>query len=114
MAMFCKSCGKSVPGDAQFCSACGSPTGFVVQAPQPTYVRHPLVRLREGRQVAGVCAGFARAYGWDLLLVRILMVIGGIVIFPIPEIAYVVAWVAMPEEPLILPASTGSPTPGTY
>jgi phage shock protein C len=113
MAMFCKSCGKSVPDDARFCSACGTPTGFVAQ-PQPTYVRHPLVRLREGRQVAGVCAGFARAYGWDLLLVRILTVIGGFVIFPIPEIAYIVAWVAMPEEPLTLPANTGAPTPGTY
>jgi len=72
----------------------------------------PLIRPRDGRQVAGVCAGFSRAYGWDVLLVRILMVVGGILIFPIPEIAYVVAWLIMPEEHLSLPTPTPYPPQG--
>jgi len=113
MAQYCKSCGTAMADGVQFCSACGTPTGYAA-APPPGVgpVTSPLVRPRVGRQIAGVCAGFARAYGWDLVLVRILMVVGAFLLFPLPEIAYVVAWVAMPDEPYILPSSTGTP-PGT-
>lgn len=110
--MYCKNCGASLPENVGFCSACGTATGFTAQ-PFPGVVRSQLMRIREGRKVAGVCAGFARAYGWDLLLVRILMMVGGLIIFPLPEIAYIVAWVAMPEEPLSLPSATGVP-PGSF
>jgi phage shock protein C len=113
MAMFCKNCGTSLPDDCRFCSACGTATGVVLSPPPPMYgPPRPLLRPREGRQVAGVCLGFARAYGWDVLLVRILMVVGGILIFPIPEIAYVVAWLVMPEETLALPTATTYPPQG--
>jgi phage shock protein C len=111
MAQYCKNCGGSLPDDARFCSACGTASGFATQ-PRPGVVASPLVRPRQGRQIAGVCAGFARAYGWDLVLVRILMVVAGILLFPLPEIAYIVGWVAMPDEPYILPSSTGMP-PGS-
>jgi phage shock protein C len=114
MAMYCKNCGTSQPEDSRFCSVCGTATGVVPTPPPPTYgPPRPLVRSREGRQVAGVCLGFARAYGWDVLLVRILMIVGGILIFPIPEIAYVVAWLVMPEEPLSLPVAANYPPQGT-
>jgi phage shock protein PspC (stress-responsive transcriptional regulator) len=53
-----------------------------------------------GRQFAGVCAGFARTYGWDVGLIRILSVVGGIFLFPFVEILYVACWVGIPEEPL--------------
>lgn len=112
MALFCKNCGVGIPQDALFCSTCGTPTGVVAPASAPGTVRAPLMRAREGRQVAGVCLGFSRAYGWDVLLVRILTIITGIFIFPVPEIAYVVAWLAMPEEPLALPTASGVPPPG--
>lgn len=113
MAMYCRSCGTSLPDDCRFCSSCGTATGVVPQAPPIAYgPPRPLIRPRDGRQVAGVCAGFARAYGWDVLLVRILMVVGGILIFPIPEIAYVVAWLIMPEEQLSLPTPAAYPPQG--
>jgi len=105
--MYCKSCGASLPENVRFCSSCGTATGFSGQ-PVPA-VRSPLTRPREGRQIAGVCAGFARSYGWDILLIRILMVVGGIFIFPVPEVAYIVAWLAMPEDPLSLPSTTSVP-----
>lgn len=110
MAQYCKSCGTAMADGVRFCSACGTPTGFAA-APPPAGVpvTSPLVRPRVGRQIAGVCAGFARTYGWDLVLVRILMVVGAFLLFPLPEIAYIVAWVAMPDEPYILPSSTGTP-----
>ncbi|MFC5865327.1 PspC domain-containing protein [Acidicapsa dinghuensis] len=58
-----------------------------------------LVRPLFGRQVAGVCIGFARTYGWDVGLVRILTVIGGIFLFPVVEIVYAACWIGIPEEP---------------
>jgi phage shock protein PspC (stress-responsive transcriptional regulator) len=63
--------------------------------PQPRLVR-PLF----GRQFAGVCAGLARTYGWDLGLVRIFAVIGGIFLAPIVEIVYIACWIGIPEETL--------------
>ena len=61
-----------------------------------------LLRPRYGRKIAGVCAAFARAYGWDLTAVRLATVLlaffvgGGF-------IAYVICWIVIPEEQLMLP-----------
>jgi len=57
-----------------------------------------LVRPLFGRQFAGVCAGLARTYSWDLGLVRILTVLGGIFLFPLVEVAYFACWIGIPEE----------------
>ena len=65
----------------------------------PPYAQR-LVRPIYGRQFAGVCIGIARAYGWDVGLVRILAVVTGIFVFPIPEIFYLAGWIGIPEEPL--------------
>ena len=47
-----------------------------------------------------MCAGFARTYGWDLGLVRILAVVSGIFLFPFTEIFYLACWIGIPEEPI--------------
>jgi phage shock protein PspC (stress-responsive transcriptional regulator) len=53
--------------------------------------------------IAGVCAGFALHYGWDLNLVRIITAF--IALFTgIGAIAYLIAWVVIPEAPEALPA----------
>ena len=56
-----------------------------------------LYRLREGRVVAGVCAGLAAYFGVDPTLVRLafalLTVFGGAGV-----LLYLCAWVVMPEE----------------
>lgn len=56
-----------------------------------------LYRLRDGRVVAGVCAGLAAYFGGDPTLVRLafalLTVFGGAGI-----LLYLCAWVVMPEE----------------
>ena len=58
----------------------------------------PLLRPRTDRKIAGVCAAFARAYGFDLTLVRLgliaLVVFGGTGV-----LAYVICWVVIPEDP---------------
>lgn len=68
---------------------------------QPTKPDHPqprrLVRSREDRMVAGVCAGVAAYLGVDVTLVRLLTVLGAVFGFGSVAIAYLVAWVLLPE-----------------
>ncbi|HUU12132.1 MAG TPA: PspC domain-containing protein [Terriglobia bacterium] len=62
-----------------------------------------LARSRTDKKIAGVCAGFAEYLDLDVTLVRLLWIMliffggwGGI--------AYLVAWIIMPEEPVPAPA----------
>ena len=56
-----------------------------------------LVRPRQGRVIAGVCAGLAQRFGWDPTLVRVAFILS--MFLPGPQILiYVVLWVAMPPE----------------
>ena len=56
-----------------------------------------LLRLRDGRMAFGVCAGLAAYFGVDVNLVRlgfgVLTVFYGLGI-----LAYLIAWVILPEE----------------
>lgn len=105
--MNCTVCGRPSETTAQFCSSCGtSLVGTRVPA-RATPVASRLVRPREGRMVAGVCAGFAEAYGWDVTIVRLLVVIS-VLFAGLPVLAYVVAWVVMPNAQYALAAQTGA------
>ncbi|MGH3368980.1 MAG: PspC domain-containing protein, partial [Nocardioidaceae bacterium] len=53
---------------------------------------------RDDRWISGVCGGVARYLGVDSNLVRLLVVIGTILGFGSLAVAYVVAWILMPEE----------------
>jgi phage shock protein C len=64
-----------------------------------------LTRPRHNRMIAGVCAGFALHYGWDLNLVRVLTALM-IVLTGVGAIAYIAAWVIIPEAPYALPAKS--------
>jgi phage shock protein PspC (stress-responsive transcriptional regulator) len=59
-----------------------------------------LVRPLQGRAIAGVCAGFAQRYGWDVTIVRLVLVLSVLIGCGSPVIAYIIAWVVMPNEPL--------------
>lgn len=56
-----------------------------------------LVRRREDRMVAGVCGGVADYLGVDPTLVRLLTVVGALFSFGAVAVAYVAAWILMPE-----------------
>jgi phage shock protein C len=93
--MICSVCGRELNQGARYCSNCG---GYVMSQPVvPVYGR--LVRPRYGRVFAGVCAGFAQHFGWDVVLVRILLCV--VVLFGCgtPIIGYLIAWIAIPNEP---------------
>jgi len=63
-----------------------------------------LVRPRQGRAIAGVCAGFAQRYGWDVVIVRLVLVLAVLVGCGTPFLAYIIAWVVMPNGPYFVPA----------
>ena len=94
--MYCNYCGKSIPEDANLCAYCGKRVAGVI-------ARERLVRPRQGRKVAGVCLAFAEYFDLDVTLIRIVwaicLICGGV-----GALAYCVAWVVIPEEPLLLPA----------
>jgi phage shock protein PspC (stress-responsive transcriptional regulator) len=64
----------------------------------------PLIRPRNGRQIAGVCLAFSRTYGWDVSVVRIITVLTLFFSSGLIGIAYLAAWVGIPEEPLEAPS----------
>ncbi|HEV2135606.1 MAG TPA: PspC domain-containing protein [Terracidiphilus sp.] len=108
MAVFCQSCGTSLPNAARFCSSCGATIPVAPVAPG-----RPMVRPRMGRAIAGVCAALAQNYHWDVSVVRILAVLAFILSSGLIGVAYVAAWIGIPEEPLALPGAAGSYPPGT-
>jgi phage shock protein C len=57
-----------------------------------------LVRSRDDRWIAGVCGGVAKYLGVDSNLVRLVVVLGTIFGLGSLAVAYVVAWILMPEE----------------
>lgn len=57
-----------------------------------------LVRPREGRMVAGVCAGIGDYLGMDANLIRVLFAALAIFSAGAGALVYLVAWAVVPEE----------------
>ena len=99
--MYCCNCGKELEEVAQYCSVCGTARPPVRPPTGEPYERRPFSRMREGRKIAGVCAGAARYLDIDVTLVRLVWILLTIFLAILPGIAaYVVCWVVMPEDPL--------------
>jgi phage shock protein C len=82
--------------DAAFCSRCGKATGAPA-APRVASPQYRLSRPMLDKKIAGVCAGFARYFGVDVTLLRILWII--LALFTgVGFIAYIVAWICMPRD----------------
>ena len=101
--MFCTKCGLKLDDRARFCSECGTVTGAGMQQ-GPGTVYNRLSRPRDDRKIAGVCGGIARYFGVDPTLVRILTVVLAIWPVGVGLIFYIVCWIVMPNDPLMLPA----------
>ena len=80
-------------GAGKFCTRCGKGAGD----PLPPAGAARLMRAREGKKIAGVCAGFARYMDVDVTLVRIAWLLIALTA-GVGVIAYIVAWIAMPRE----------------
>jgi len=108
--MYCTHCAKELREEERFCSACGSarqePAGFNRRRDEAE-----LSRPRQGKRIAGVCAGVARYFDLDVTLVRIVWLVL-VFIPPVPGIiAYIVCWIVMPRDPE--PTNVGVPSPAT-
>ena len=75
--------------------------------------RQKLMRSRTNRKIAGVCAGFAEYFDLDVTVVRVVWLIvaffggGGI-------LAYIIAWIVMPEEPEMVTTAPAVTSPQPY
>ena len=101
--MFCPQCGKEYTQTVNFCSQCGT------EMHPPARTHKKLMRSRTDEKIAGVCGGFAEYFDIDTTLVRLIwlaaLFLGGWGL-----IAYIVAWIVMPLEPLWQHASSQAGT----
>lgn len=84
------------------------PTAQQAHPAHPSQPAHPaqqvgpgprrLVRDRDDRMLGGVCAGLAHYLGVDVTLVRLLTVLGAIFSVGTVVLAYLVAWILVPDR----------------
>jgi phage shock protein PspC (stress-responsive transcriptional regulator) len=76
-----------------------NPSQQPMQAPPPPAPPTPkrLLRSRNDRWIAGVCGGIGEYAGVDPNLVRLLAVVGAVFSAGTLFLAYIVAWIVMPE-----------------
>jgi phage shock protein C len=80
----------------RYCPQCGYGTKLAEAAANP-YAAPRLALDPENKKIAGVCAGFARYLGVEVLLIRIVwlaLALGAGFGF----VAYVIAWALMPKD----------------
>ena len=100
--MYCSHCGRQIDAAARFCPACGAAVQPMAYGRGPIFGQ--LVRPRSPRAIGGVCSGLALHYGWDVVTVRLLWVL--CVLFAgTGVLAYIIAWIVIPEAPYELPES---------
>ena len=99
--MICPQCQKEIADASNFCYFCGA--NMVQTAPPPGAPpigdSRRLYRSVTDRKLGGVCAGLADYLGMDVSLVRVLAAIS-IIFYGIGLVAYLVAWIVIPEEQL--------------
>jgi phage shock protein C len=91
--MFCTKCGVELRDDDRFCSRCGnrSAVGAVTDKPRA------LTLDKRNKKIAGVCAGFARYFEVDIVLVRVLWLVTAICT-GVGFLAYLAAWIVIPSD----------------
>jgi phage shock protein C len=57
-----------------------------------------LVRTHDGRIVAGVCSGLGQYFGIDANLIRVILAVVTVFTGGFGALAYLAAWVVIPEE----------------
>jgi phage shock protein PspC (stress-responsive transcriptional regulator) len=88
--MYCNHCGKANPDDARLCAYCGA---SLTGAPS----ERRLVRRRDDKKIAGVAAGVANYFGWNVTAVRVLWLLL-LLCAGTGFLLYIILWIVMPLE----------------
>lgn len=72
--------------------------GLIVSDVRSNLRSSGLVRPREGRVIAGVCAGLGRRFGIDPWAARLLFVLALMVLPGSQLLVYPILWILMPSE----------------
>jgi phage shock protein C len=100
--VICPACQREIADYSNFCYYCGTRQVAGV-------VGKRLMRSAYDKKIAGVCGGFAEYFAVDPTIFRIIAAFVTLATGIIPGIvAYVVAWVLMPEGPYFT-APAGAP-----
>lgn len=100
--MLCPYCRTETAPGAIRCPAC---TSWMTERPPA----REWTRAREGRMIAGVCRGLSNRFGFPSAAVRLVFLLS-ILAGGWGLVAYVALWIAMPQEPLLLPPASYRPS----
>ena len=91
--MFCTQCGAEVRDPDNYCAQCGRR----LKPEAPPTASERLMRDMQHKKIAGVCAGLARYFNVDPVLVRLMFLV---LAFStgIGFIGYIIGWIVMPKD----------------
>lgn len=100
--MYCTNCGTQIGDSDKFCRECAFETKVGREASRQSASGYTaprrLFRVTSEKRIAGVCAGLARYFEVDVILVRLLVVAGALCSGGLGLFAYIAAWIIMPRE----------------
>jgi phage shock protein C len=107
--MQCTNCQKEIADHSRFCNYCGA---MQIVTQTGTRACKRLLRSSVDRKIAGICGGIAEYLEIDSTVMRLVWLL--LTFLPVPIvpaiIAYLVAWIVMPEAPVLRPTvSNASP-----
>jgi len=103
--MYCTKCGVELNDAVNFCSSCGQGVGQAPGAgaagaapPSPAAAANQRLLLdKRNKKIAGVCAGFSRYFGVDLVLMRVIWLAVAITT-GVGFLVYLAAWIVVPSD----------------
>lgn len=102
--MYCTRCGVEQREDDRFCSRCGAKTGVA----RAENAAKPLMLDKRNKKIGGVCAGLARYFEVDVVLMRVL-VLAVALATGVGFLAYLAAWMIMPSDHSMQPNAVFTP-----